>query len=522
MSTATETLTMPSTRPEQAPPYFHVMAKPTGAICNLDCKYCFFLSKEALYPGSPFRMEDGVMEAYVRQIIESHQAPQVTIAWQGGEPTLMGLDFFKKVMVVVKKYARPGMTVDHTIQTNGTKLDDAWCRFFRRNNFLVGLSLDGPKEMHDAYRVDKRGEGTFDQVRAAADLLKKHKVEFNILCTVHAANSEHPLEVYHFFRDELGANYIQFIPIIERATPELLPIANLGWGEYDTVGADPRVRSGNDDPRVRPGNDDPRIRPGNDDPRVRPGNDDGPALRDPHDIEIVPVAKSSKRPLYTTRGNLVTERSVKAEQWGAFLIAIFDEWVRNDVGRVFVQLFDSALGSWVGQGASLCIHRETCGDALALEHNGDLYSCDHFVEPDYLLGNIKQEHMLTMVASDQQRKFGNDKRDTLPRYCLECPVRFACHGGCPRNRFIETPDGEPGLNYLCAGYKAFFGHVDRPMRIMAQLLRNRRYADEVMGILAAEENVVKQPVEKAGRNEPCPCGSGKKYKHCHGARAANT
>jgi uncharacterized protein len=458
------------------------MAKPTGAICNLDCKYCFFLSKEALYPGSPFRMADDVMEAYVKQIVESQQAPQVTIAWQGGEPTLMGLDFFEQVMAVVKKYARPGMTVNHTIQTNGTKLDAEWCKFFRHHNFLVGLSLDGPKEMHDAYRVDKRGDGTFDQVMAAAQLLKKHNVEFNILCTVHAANGDRPLEVYRFFRDVVGTEFIQFIPIIERATPELLPIANQGWGDYTTpVETDPGT---------------------------------GP---DPEDI---PIAKSSKRPLYTTHGRLVTERSVKAKQWGAFLSAIFDEWVRNDVGKVFIQLFDSSLGAWVGQGASLCIHRETCGDALALEHNGDLYSCDHFVEPDYLLGNIKEEHMLTMVASDQQRQFGNDKRDTLPRYCLECPVRFACHGGCPRNRFIKTPDGEEGLNYLCAGYKAFFSHVDRPMKIMAGLLQNRRYADEVMGILAAEEKA-RQETVKVGRNDPCPCGSGKKYKRCHGRPSNN-
>ncbi len=474
---------MPASRPEMAPPYFHVMAKPTGAICNLDCKYCFFLSKEALYPGSPFRMDHDVMEAYVKQIIESQQAPQVTIAWQGGEPTLMGLDFFKGVMAVVKKVARPGMTVDHTIQTNGTKLDAEWCRFFRKHHFLVGLSLDGPKEMHDAYRVDKRGEGTFDQVPAAADLLKKHKVELNILCTAHAANADHPLEAYHYFRDELGTNFIQFIPIVERATPELLPIANLGWGEYGDTSATVQA-----EPRSDP---------------------------DPLDIEILPVAKSSKRPLYTTHGNLVTQRSVTAEQWGNFLIAIFDEWVRNDVGRVFIQMFDSSLGSWAGQGASLCIHRETCGDALALEHNGDLYSCDHFVEPDYLLGNIKQEHMLTMVASDQQRKFGNDKRDTLPRYCQECPVRFACHGGCPRNRFIRTPDGEDGLNYLCAGYKAFFTHVDRPMRTMANLLRQGRYADEIMSLLVAEEEA---QFTKVGRNEPCPCGSGKKYKKCHGRK----
>jgi uncharacterized protein len=293
--------------------------------------------------------------------------------------------------------------------------------------------------MHDAYRVDKGGEGTFDQVLAAARLLQKYNVEFNILCTVHAANGGHPLEVYRFFRDEVENDFIQFIPIIERSTPELLPVANRGWGDQN--------------------------------------------LPSSAELESLPVAKSSKRPLYTLEGSLVTERSVTAEQWGRFLSAIFDEWVRNDVGKVYIQSFESALGSWVGRGASLCIHRQTCGDAMALEHNGDLYSCDHFVEPKYLLGNIKEEHMLELVASDQQRQFGNDKRDTLPRYCVECPVRFACNGGCPRNRFIKTPDGEQGLNYLCAGYKAFFTHIDQPMRLMATLLKQGRYADEVMGIL---------------------------------------
>lgn len=432
-------------RPENAPQYFHVLAKPTGAICNLDCEYCFFLSKEALYPGSPFRMQEDVLEAYIKQVIESQQAPQVTIAWQGGEPTLMGLEFFEKSMELVHKYARPAMQIENTIQTNGTKLDSDWCRFFKKHNFLVGLSLDGPEVMHDAYRVDKRGEGTFDQVLSAARKLQQYNVDFNILCTVHARNADHPLEVYRFFRDEVKTDFIQFIPIVERATPEMLPIANRGWGDQN--------------------------------------------LPDHVELDSLPVAKSSKRPLYTLDGNLVTERSVKPEQWGEFLITIYDEWVRNDVGKVFVQMFDSALGSWYGTGASLCIHHETCGDALALEHNGDLYSCDHFVEPKYFLGNIKEEHMLDLVASDQQRKFGRDKRDTLPRYCLECPVRFACHGGCPRNRFIQTPDGEDGLNYLCAGYKAFFMHVDHPMRLMANLLRAGRYADEVMGILAQEERV---------------------------------
>lgn len=439
-----EPVTMPEPRPENAPQYFHVLAKPTGAICNLDCEYCFFLSKEALYPGSPFRMKDDVLEAYIKQIIESQQAPQVTIAWQGGEPTLMGLEFFKQTIELVKKYTRPGMQVEHTIQTNGTKIDDKWAKFFKRHNFLVGLSLDGPQEMHDTYRVDKSGDGTYDRVMAAARKMQQYNVDFNILCTVHAGNADHPLDVYRFFRDEVKTDFIQFIPIVERATPELLPIANRGWGDQH--------------------------------------------LPSEFELESLPVAKSSRRPLYTLDGSLVTHRSVKAEQWGNFMSAIFDEWVRNDVGKVFVQMFDSALGSWYGQGASLCIHRPTCGDALAVEHNGDLYSCDHFVEPKYLLGNIKEQHMLEMVSSDQQRKFGNDKLDKLPQYCVDCPVRFACHGGCPRNRFIQTPDGEAGLNYLCAGYKSFFTHVDPEMKLMAGLLKQGRYADEVMGILARSDN----------------------------------
>ncbi len=439
---------MPKDRPHKAPPYFHVLAKPTGAICNLDCEYCFFLSKEALYPGSPFRMKDDVLEAYIQQIIESHAstAPHVTLAWQGGEPTLMGLEFFQRCMELVEKNTRKGTRVEHTIQTNGTKLDDDWCAFFKENNYLVGLSMDGNREMHDAYRLDKRGEGTFNRVISAARLLQKNEVDFNILCTVHAANADHPLEVYRFFRDEVGADFIQFIPIVERATPETLAVANRGWGDRSLTIEPSTIETGESQ-----------------------------------------VARSSGRSLYKLEGSLVTDRSVKPEQWGNFMSAVFDEWVRNDVGKVFVQMFDSALGSWVGQGASLCIHRETCGDALALEHNGDLYSCDHFVEPDYLLGNIQETHMIEMVASDRQRKFGMDKRDTLPKYCLECEVRFACHGGCPRNRFVETPDGEPGLNYLCSGYRHFFNHVNRPMQIMAMLLRQNRYADEVMGILDAED-----------------------------------
>ena len=400
---------------------FHVLAKPTGAICNLDCKYCFFLSKEMLYPGDRFRMSDELLKTYIQQLIEAQPLGELNIAWQGGEPTLMGIDFFRRAIVYVEKYRKPGQSVLHTIQTNGTLLTDEWCAFFSEHNFLVGLSVDGPKPMHDAYRIDKRGRGSFDDVIRANDALRRYKVDVNILCTIHAANADFPLEVYRFFRDELHAAYMQFIPIVERTTEALIPLANLGWGK-------------------------------------RPGGD---------------------RPLYIQHGAQVTDRSVGAEQFGRFLIAIFDEWVRRDVGKVFVQTFDVALGSWVGQ-HNLCIFSPTCGDAVALEHNGDLYSCDHYVEPEYRLGNIRETPIDALVASPRQRAFGQHKLDSLPKYCRECSVLFACYGECPRNRFILAPDGEPGLNYLCAGYKRFFNHINPAMNTMAGLLRQNRFADEIM------------------------------------------
>jgi uncharacterized protein len=415
----------PRPRPPGAPAFFHVLAKPTGAVCNLDCTYCFFLSKDKLYPGSGFRMAGDMLETYLRQVIESQAGPQVTIAWQGGEPTMMGLDFFRQAVELIERHRRPGTRIEHTIQTNGTLLDDDWCEFFRAGNMLVGLSMDGPPEMHDAYRVDRGGKRTYGRFMAAAGLLARHDVDFNILCTVHAGNADQPLKVYRHFRDELGARYMQFIPIVERATAQTLPLANEGWG-----------------------------------------------------------IRADRRPLYRQEGVLVTDRSVRPEQWGRFLIEIFDEWVTRDVGTVFVQMFDAALASWLGAPAAMCVFAETCGDAVALEHTGDVYSCDHFVEPDHRLGNIRERHLLELVASPRQRAFGDAKRDALPGYCRECAVRFACNGECPRNRFLETPDGEPGLNYLCAGYKAFFTHIDRPMRIMAALLRGGRHADEVMRILA--------------------------------------
>ena len=434
--------TLPGSWPKNAPTYFHVLSKPSGATCNLDCTYCFFLSKEKLYPNSRFRMSEETLETYICQLLESQRVPEVMIAWQGGEPTLMGLDFFKRAVDLVNTYARPGVKIEHTMQTNGILLSDDWCRFFHEHHFLVGLSLDGPQAMHDTYRVDKGGAPTFRKVMRAAQLLQEHKVEFNILTTVNAANADHPLEVYRFLRDEVGTQFIQFIPIVERVNEQ----GEIGFQE----------------------------------------------------------------------GSQASERSVKPEQWGTFLITIFDEWVRKDVGTVFIQMFDAALASWYGAPPALCIFAETCGNALALEHNGDLYSCDHFVEPKYLLGNIKQKHMIELVASEKQRQFGSHKRDSLPLYCRECEVRFACHGECPKNRFIETPDGESGLNYLCAGYKAFFTHIDKPMRIMAELLRRDRAPAEVKLVLAAEEAQLQRAFAKAGRNEPCPCGSGRKFKLCHG------
>ncbi|HWS78696.1 MAG TPA: anaerobic sulfatase maturase [Thermomonas sp.] len=402
--------------------HFHLLAKPAGAACNLSCKYCFFLSKEHLYGEreSPL-MSAATLETYLRQLFETSAGPEVQVAWQGGEPMLRGLDFFKRSVELANRFRKPHQRIQYTLQTNGTLVDDEWAAFFKANDFLVGLSVDGPRALHDAYRIDKRGAGTFDEVIHGWNLLQAHGVETNILCTVHAANVDHPLEVYRFFRDELKAAYVQLIPIVERATGQTIEQANQGW-------------------------------------------------RGVH---------GKHRPLYKQEGNLVTERTVPSLRFGEFLNAIFDEWIKRDVGTVYVTTFDVALGSWMGQHNS-CVVSPTCGVAPVLEHNGDVYSCDHFVEPEHLLGNLGDTTLATLLASEKQRRFGNAKFDTLPKYCRECPVLFACYGECPRNRFIKTPDGEDGLNYLCAGYRAFFTHIDAPMKAMASLLRQGRYADEIM------------------------------------------
>ena len=429
------------------PPRIHILAKPSGATCNLACSYCFFLDKELLYPNSKFRMTEETLEAYIRQLIETHRSKQVTVAWQGGEPTLMGVDFYRKAIEYQEKYRKPGMTFENTMQTNGTLLDDEWCEFLKENDYLIGLSIDGPRHLHDAHRVDKGGAPTFDKVMRGLRLLQKHGVEYNLLTTVNRVNADYPKEVYRFLRDEAGTTWIQFIPVIERM------------------------------------------------------NTDG--------FNLIQA------------GAQVSPRSVRPEQFGRFLIQVFDEWVHNDVGKIFVQTFEAGLRNWMRMPSGMCVFEKTCGYGLALEHNGDLYACDHFVEPAYLLGNIKEEHMLDLVGSEEQYKFGQDKYDTLPQYCLECPVLFACNGECPKNRFSTTPDGEPGLNYLCAGYKAFFQRVDEPMKIMATLLHSNRPASDVMEILEEKKEVVETAYRNAGKEEPCPCKSGLPYNDCHGWKRSN-
>ncbi len=434
--------------PQSIPQRIHVLAKPTGSTCNLECAYCFYLQKERLYPGSRFRMSDEVLESYISQLIECHRTDTVTVSWQGGEPTLMGVDFYRRAMALQEKYRRPGMRFENTLQTNGTLLNDEWCEFLRENNFLVGISIDGPRTLHYSHLVDSAGNPTFERVMRGLRLLQKHGVEHNVLVTVNRTNADHPLEVYRFLRDQANTTWMQFIPAIERS--------NGGTGTL------------------------------------------------------------------TQDGTAVSERTVGPEQWGAFLTDIFDEWVRNDVGRVFVQTFEAAVRSWLHLPSSgMCIFDPTCGHGLALEHNGDLYACDHFVDPEYLLGNILQTHMGELAGSERQRKFGRDKLESLPGCCRECEVLFACHGECPKNRFLTAPDGEPGLNVLCAGYKHFFRHIDRPLKILAELLRRGLPAEQVMPVLAQENTAPATIRSKVGRNAPCPCGSGLKFKKCHGRLGNN-
>ena len=425
------------------------MAKPVGPACNLRCIYCFYLEKHKLYPDRTERvMTDEVLEAYIRQYIEAQpHLPEISFAWQGGEPTLAGLDFFRKAVALQKQYAG-GKPVSNALQTNGILLDDAWAAFLAENNFLVGLSLDGPERFHNAFRRDVGGRPTFKRVMKSLETLKKHRVEFNILACVNRQTASAPEEVYRFLRAH-GSGFIQFIPIVERCAKAPDP--------------------------------------------------DGLTLVAPDD------------PLDA----MVTDWSVRPRDYGQFMARVFDLWVREDVGRVFVQLFDTALEAWMGYEPSLCFCRDACGYAMVLEYNGDLFSCDHFVYPAYRLGNLLETHLAEMVRSPQQRAFGEAKRDRLPGQCRDCSVRFACRGECPKHRFLDTKDGEPGLNYLCEGYRLFFAHIDPYMQFMANELRNRRPPANVMEWVRRSDGKASAP--GPAPNDPCSCGSGKKFKKCCGA-----
>ena len=389
----------------------YVMVKPVGAVCNLACDYCYYLEKANLYKNNPKHvMSDELLEKFIEEYINSQTMPQVMFTWHGGETLMRPLSFYKKVVELQKKYAR-GRTIDNCIQTNGTLLTDEWCRFFHDNNWLVGVSIDGPQEFHDEYRKNRMGKPSFVKVMQGINLLKKHKVEWNAMAVVNDFNADYPLDFYHFFRDELGCQYLQFAPIVERLSnrPDGLHLSSLQQ----------------------------------------------------KDGELAPF-------------------SVSPEQWGNFLCTLFDEWVRNDVGKVFVQLFDSTLANWVGQQPGVCSMAKHCGHAAVMEFNGDVYSCDHFVFPEYKLGNIYEKTLVEMMYSKQQEVFGAMKHHSLPKQCLECPFEFACHGECPKNRFAVTADGEPGLNYLCKGYRQFFAHVAPYMDFMKQEYLAQRAPANVM------------------------------------------
>lgn len=428
------------------PAAFSVMLKPAGPACNLNCAYCYYLEKRKLFPSNTnFKMTEELLEEFTRQYIEANEVPVVTFTWQGGEPTLMGLDFYRKAIAFQKKYSG-GKRIENSFQTNGTRLNDEWCKFFADNKILVGISIDGEEHVHDHYRKTFSGGPSFRRVMKGIELLHKNRVEFNTLSVINDYSVNFASETYRFLKT-IGSGFIQFLPVVERIAGE----------------------------------------------------------RNEADLSLV-------SPAYEANAS-VTGWSVPPDKFGKFMISIFDEWVRKDVGKYYVQLFDSTLANWVGEMPGVCVFAETCGDALVMEHNGDIYTCDHFVFPEFYLGNMLDRPLNEIVRSQMQFDFGVNKRNRLPRYCLRCDVRFACNGECPKHRILNTPDGEPGLNYLCEGYKMFFHHVAPYMNYMAGELNNKRPPANVMNWIRNKESQVTKPV-LPGRNDPCPCGSGKKFKNC--------
>ncbi|MDR0713004.1 MAG: anaerobic sulfatase-maturation protein [Bacteroidales bacterium] len=432
------------------------MAKPVGPVCNLNCSYCYYLEKDKLYgKTSRFKMDEKLLEKFISEYIAAQNVPVIQFIWHGGEPAMLGMDYFRTVLKLQAQHHR-GKSIENVLQTNGTLLNDEWCRFFAAHHFLIGISIDGPEHIHDRYRTDKAGKPTFARVMKGLELLIKHKVEFNTMSVVNDYNAQYPLETYRFLKST-GSKYMQFSPVVERIAGHLLPEAL-------------HLLAGSD----------------------------------------------------ATPGSLAPW-SVKAPDYGKFLCGVFDDWVLNDVGSCFVPTFDSILANWTGNMTSICVHAETCGHAGAIEHNGDVYACDHYVFPEYRLGNIRNEALVAMMYSPQQLRFGRDKRDALPQQCKNCEFLFACNGECPKNRIIQTTTGEPGLNYLCEGLQYFFRHVSPYMDFMAEELANERPPSNVMTM--ARERLKQQPVSKKQPppaqqrstirpNDACPCGSGKKYKNC--------
>ncbi len=404
------------------------MVFPNGPICNLACEYCYYLDKIEYYDenNNNFKMDYDLLENFTKQYIEAQPGPMVNFGWQGGEPTIRGLEFFKKAVQLQKKYLPEGWECQNSFQTNAVLLDDEWCQFFSDNNFLIGVSIDGPEWIHDKYRKNKDDGPTHKRVLNGIKLLQEYNVDFNILCVVNDLNSKYPVEVYNFFK-EIAVDFIQFIPIVET-------------------------------------------------------NDKG----------------------------VIGEHSVTAEDYGRFLISIFNQWIQNDYGKIYVQIFEEAVRVWAGYNAGLCVFSKTCGDAEVMEHNGDVYSCDHFVYPEYKLGNIKETSLLDLVSLEKQKQFGKDKAETLPQQCLYCEVNFICHGGCPKNRVIKTEDDEEGLNYLCTGYKQFFKYIDPFMKEAVSRIKKRQFPN----IVGKELTKIYHKIWDVGRNDLCPCGSGKKYKNC--------
>ena len=399
----------------------HVVAKPIGPMCNLNCEYCFYLEKKALFAADEkYRMSDKVLSAFITNYITSRPTAIIEFVWQGGEPTLLGIDFFKRVVDLQKPF-RKRMTITNSLQTNGTLLTPEWCQFLKKHNFMVGISLDGPKEIHDRYRRDRKGNGTFDRVMGGLELLQKHGVEYNVLACVGRETASKPLEVYCFFK-EAGVEFIQFTPIIERM---------------------PDVRSRE------------------------------------HGLSLALSAKLDEGEQNTE----ITPWAVVPREYGDFLIAIFEEWVHHDVGSVFVMNFEWALNAWIGNSSPVCVHAKQCGRSLVIEHNGDVYACDHCVYPQNRLGNILTRSLMDMVDKSLRSGFGVSKETALPRWCRECDVLAACQGGCPKHRFSKTYYEEPGLHYLCAGYKKFFHHIRKYLKVMTTLLENGLPASYVMEAL---------------------------------------